>query len=163
MIRVKNIRAYRSNGPGYEECPRESGSRTRKWCLPGARTGRDRGPPCRSRRRSRSGARNCRRFPPRPRSSFPPRGSRRLHRGIASESMPFPREIFLEEESVPGRGRLPLYPLLPLESAGNQNLTGQKFSRENSLSLWKFYSPSATRLIVGRGRPSLLAGFRFGN
>ena len=91
MIRVKNIRAYRSNGPGYEECPRESWSRTRKWCLPGARTGRDRGPPCRSRRRSRSEARNSRRSPPRPRSSFPPTGSRR---GIASESTPSPRETF---------------------------------------------------------------------
>lgn len=144
MIRVKNIRAYRSNGPGYEEYPRESWSRTRKWCLPGARTGRDRGPPCRSRRRSRSEARNSRRSPPRPRSSFPPTDSRR---GIASESTPSPRETF-------PRGKITCLPLLSL----SKSFAG----RENFLRFWKILL--ARRGAIHRGRRlSLLAGFRFGN
>ena len=84
------VRAYRSNGRGCEGCQRVSVSRTRKWCRPGARTERDRDPPCRSRRRSRSGAPNCRRSPPRLRpSSRPSKGSRFLPHDIVLVSTPF--------------------------------------------------------------------------
>lgn len=102
--------SYRSNGPECEEFQRGCGCRTRKRRRPAARRERGRDPPCRSRRRNRSGVRNCSRWSPRPRSPAPRRGSRNRLRGIGA-SMPFsaptlsparkPQNLFLRVPSPP--------------------------------------------------------------
>lgn len=83
--------SYRSNGPKCEEFQHGCGCRTRKRRRLAARRERDRDPPCRSRRRNRSGVRNCPRWPRRPRSPAPRGGSPRRLRGIGA-SMPFSDE-----------------------------------------------------------------------
>lgn len=115
--------AYRSNGPKYEEFQRECDCRTRKRRRPAARRGRGRGPPYRSRRRSHSGARNCSRWSPHPRSPTPRKGSRRRLRGIAAP-MPFSVEYSLSRARERARARKPQSPLSsPLAARSPLNKT----------------------------------------
>lgn len=91
--------AYHRNGSKYEEFQHGCGCRTRKLCRLAARKGRGRGPPYRSRRRSRLGVRNCSRWFLHPRLPTPRKGSRRHLRGIGA-SMPFSVEYSLAETAV---------------------------------------------------------------